>query len=379
MRKTKKNLYISMPITGYDINERISRSNELKMKFLCKYENVVTPFDACHYDEKKSYGQCMKECLGWLVKCDVIYFDKGWEKSKGCVVEKAVAKSCDIEMMYHTGYSFNTLEYKDKLVKHVSRHTGIDVNLDNPKTINEKLVYLNLYECNPNKTKCADKIKVHEYCKEKIGEDLCIPILKVYDKAEDVDLSNLPDKFVIKCNHGNAMNIIVTDKSKANIADIRSRLNKWMNWDFSTANVLEAQYHDIDRKIFVEKYMNDGHSTLHDYKLWCFNGEPKMYSINDGNGHGDIMYYHMDGTEWNLYGVRQHPEYKRPRTFDKMVEIARKLSAEFSFVRVDFYEIDGRVYLGEMTFTPGAFLFKYKNREDHNVIGDMLNVDLVNC
>lgn len=120
--------------------------------------------------------------------------------------------------------------------------------------------------------------------------------------------------------------------------------------------------------------MDDGHSSLHDYKFWCFNGEPKLYTINDGNGHGDIMYYRMDGSEWNLYNAKHHNDYKRPVNFSQMVDYARLLSKRFKFVRVDFYEINNKVYLGELTFTPGACVFKYHNPEDNINVGNLLEL-----
>ena len=151
-------------------------------------------------------------------------------------------------------------------------------------------------------------------------------------------------------------------------------MNRWLKDDFAFRNGFEAHYHDIKHKIFVEEYMNDGHKTLHDYKFWCFNGEPKIWTINDGNGHGDIMYYKMDGSEINLYGVKHHNDYKKPINFNKMVEYASKLSESFKFVRVDFYEIKNKIYLGEMTFMPGAAKFKYKKKEYDIMVGEMLEL-----
>ena len=270
-------------------------------------------------------------------------------------------------------YTIDTKKYIGKM-KDFCRAGGINLDLENPKTIQDKLAWLNIYDADPLKVKCADKIKVHEYCEEILGKDICIKIIGTYDHVEDIDFDKLPNSFVMKCNHGSGMNIIVKDKSKLDKEDAKRKLNAWMKDDFSMRNGFEAHYHDIERKIFVEEYMNDGHPTLHDYKFWCFNGEPKMYTINDGNGHGDIMYYKMDDTPWNLYGVKMHDDYKKPENFNLMVEYSKKLSNHFKFVRCDFYEIDGKVYLGEMTFTPGAMVFKYKNPEDHIKVGKFLSL-----
>lgn len=270
-------------------------------------------------------------------------------------------------------YSIDTKKYIE-LEKRWFKRNGLDLNLTNPKTINDKLEWLNFYETNPLKVKCADKILLRDYANEVIGEDICIPIIKIYETTKDINWDELPNEFVIKCNHGSGMNIIVKDKTKVDKRDMISKLNKWLSIDFAFKNGFEAHYHDIKHKVFVEKFMNDGHKTLHDYKFWCFNGNPKLYTINDGNGHGDIMYYSMDGKELNLYGVKSHSDYKKPDNFDEMVDYSKKLSEPFKFVRVDFYEVDGKVYLGEMTFVPGAGTFKYKNRKDNIEIGKLLEI-----
>ena len=271
-------------------------------------------------------------------------------------------------------YSIDTEKYIEKMISFVNKVSGLDINLNDPVTIQDKLCWLNIYEPMKLKTRCADKILLHEYCKENLGIDLCVPLIKVYDNTNEIDWDDLPDRFVIKCNHGSGMNIIVKDKSRLDIAGVTSILNIWMDMDFSMCNGFEAHYHDIDRRIFVEEYMDDGNETLHDYKFWCFNGVPKLYTINGGNGHGDIMYYRMDGTEYNLYGVKSHDEYKKPENFDRMASISAYLSRPFKFVRVDFYEINGIIYLGELTFTPGAMAFKYKNYQDNIEVGKLLTL-----
>ena len=271
------------------------------------------------------------------------------------------------------GYSINTLDYRNRLESFLICQ-GLFPNLDNPVTIQDKLAWLNIYDTNELKTKCADKYLLHEHCKDILGEYICIPLIAVYDKVEDIKWDELPEQFVIKCNHGSGMNIIVNNKSTFDINNAKSMLKTWMGRDFTFQNGFEAHYHDIPHKIIVEKYMNDGHDTLHDYKFWCFNGEPKIYTINDGNGHGDIMYYRMDDTEWNLYEVKHHDDYKKPEHFNTMVEYAKKFAEPFKFVRVDFYEIDHKIYLGELTFTPGACAFKYKNPENNIKVGELLDL-----
>lgn len=269
-------------------------------------------------------------------------------------------------------------EYKDRLIA-IGKRVGLNLDLDNPKTIQDKINWMKLYDSTPLKTKCADKILVHDYCKEKLGVDLCIPILKIYDKVEDIKWNELPDRFVIKCNHGSGMNIIVKDKSKLNIPEAETKLRRFMKDDFAFHVGYEMHYHDIPHKIFVEEYKDDENqkNSLYDYKFWCFNGEPKFMTISDGFGHGNMNFYNMNFTKSSLSrsdfrGFRN--EINKPKNFDLMVEYSKKLSEDFKFVRVDFYEVSGKLYLGELTFTPGAGFFKYKNPEDNKRLGDMLDL-----
>jgi len=252
----------------------------------------------------------------------------------------------------------------------------------NPKTLPEKINWLKIFDTTSLKTLCADKIKVHQYCKKKLGKDICIPILKEYKSVDDIDFNKLPKSFVLKCNHGSGMNIIVTDKSKLDIDKVKEKLNNWLNCDFSFRNGYEMQYHKIDRKIFAETYMNDGHSDLTDYKFLCFNGEPKLCQvINDrNNSNRHLNYYDMNFKFVNISRLDfpNNPTLidKRPKCFKQMKEYAKKLAQEFKFVRVDFYEINGKIYLGELTFTPGAGRIAYKNPNDGIYLGNMLDLHI---
>lgn len=270
-------------------------------------------------------------------------------------------------------YSIDPVKYIQRARGFIHAVTGLDVNLDNPRTIQEKLCWLNIFEPDPLKTKCADKIRLRFYADDVLGKSITNPIRRIYNSGPEIEWDKLPEKCFIKCNHGSGMNIGLYkayNMSSIQIDDIVRQLERWLNTDYAFQNGFEAHYHDIKPMILVEDYLGE----LHDYKFWCFNGEPKLYTINDGFGHGDIMYYRMNGTPWNLYGVPEHQDYKRPGHFDEMVEYSRKLAAPFKFVRCDFYEVDGLVYLGEMTFTPGACAFRYKNDEDNIAVGDLLTL-----
>ena len=154
------------------------------------------------------------------------------------------------------------------------------LNLDNPVTFNEKIQWLKLYNSIPIKTRLADKYLVREYVKNKIGKEYLIPLLGVYDKFEEINFGMLPDKFVIKCNHGSGYNIIVKDKSKLNLKDIQTKINNWMNINYPFVYGMELHYRDIEPKIIIEEFMDDGTGDLKDYKITCFNGKPELIWVD---------------------------------------------------------------------------------------------------
>lgn len=264
-------------------------------------------------------------------------------------------------------------------IERIGKKIGLNFNLDNPKTIQDKIQWLKLHDTTPLKTKCADKVKVHEYCNEKLGKDICIPILKVYNNTNEIKWEELPQKFVIKCNHGSGMNIIVKDKNKLDKQDAVKKLNKWMKTDFAFQNGCELQYHNIERKIFVEKFEEDQNQkdSLLDYKFWCFNGKPKFMTITDGNGHGKMAFFDCNFNELDIRRTdfKRLENCKKPINFDLMIEYSKKLSEDFKFVRVDFYEINGETYLGELTFTPNSGFFKFTNEKYNKTVGDMLDLN----
>ena len=313
-----------------------------------KYEDYVAHLD----DGSQKYSNSIKQ-EQWLEKYKELYSDE-----EEMTMEQNAA-------------------YLNQLKKFITKRVPfLKPDFSNPQTIQEKIQWLKIFDTTPLKTKCADKIGAHKYCEEKLGKDICIPILKVYKNTSEINWNELPDKFVMKCNHGSGMNIIVKNKAKLNREEAIAKLNKWMATDFAFQNGCELQYHNIEHRIFAEEFKEDStqHSSLFDYKFWCFNGEPKFYTINDGYGHGDILYYTMESEIMNPYMVSTNHQYEKPINFDMMVEYAKKLSKDFKFVRVDFYEINGEVYLGELTFTPGSGFFKYKDEKYGKIFGDMLDL-----
>lgn len=272
------------------------------------------------------------------------------------------------------------INYKEQLRKFcASKHSNI--NIDFPRTIQDKINWLKVNNLSQLKTDCADKVKLHDFCKKMIGKDICTPIIKVFNNTKEINWEELPNKFVIKCNHGSGMNIII-NKLSFNKDEVISKLNRWMNTDFAFQNGFEMQYHDIERKIFVESFLEDPtqQKSLFDYKFWCFNGVPQFFTINDGNGHGSWMnFYDMNCEPINCKRTdfigTPKVEVKIPSKFNEMVEYSKKLSEPFEFVRVDFYEVNGEVYLGELTFTPGSGFFRYTDKSYDLKFGNMLKLN----
>lgn len=262
---------------------------------------------------------------------------------------------------------------------------GIEVK-DNPKTIQEKLIWLQFYDkANWLKPICADKLKVREYVKEKIGKDICVPLLKVYDSPKDFNINELPEKFVLKSNHASGQVIICRDKTNFDVKGAVSSMENWMSKPYGF-QFFEPHYFYIDRKCFAEKLLerDDGlPMNQTDYKFFCFNGIPKlMHMVLDYHTPKQRMHYYdmnrkfrpdIDRNGFNIRKDLQEQD-RLPENFDLMKEYATKLSGPFKFVRVDFYEVNGIAYLGEMTFTPGACRFSYKNPNTSIELGSMLKL-----
>lgn len=258
----------------------------------------------------------------------------------------------------------------------------LNFNIINPTTIQEKIQWMKIFDSTSLKTKCADKIKVHDYCIEKIGKDLCVPILKTYNSTNEIDLNELPEQFVLKCNHGSGMNIIVKDKKTLDIHSTKAALNKWMNTDFAFQNGFEMHYHDIERKIFAEKFIGKLDDDIPDYKISCFNGIPKLIQVMN-NRYTSTLTINYYSNDFKLLEISRndHPANFRihnnpPKNLKLMLKYAKLLSKDFKYVRVDFYEIDNKLYLGELTFTPGSGIFRYNNASDEKFVGDMLDLNI---
>ena len=247
------------------------------------------------------------------------------------------------------------LQYKDAL--------GFFPDLDNPKTFSEKIQYLKLYDRNPLYTKMVDKVTVKEYVKNIIGEEFIIPTLFVWDNPDDIDYTNLPNKFVLKCNHtGGGSVYICKDKEKFDFNTAINRIKKQLRTD-TFINTREWPYKNIKRKVFCEQYMEDISGDLIDYKFFCFGGKVHYCQvIKDRYREETIDFYDSNWQHMNFVGLAtQENQFsnslnpmERPENFDKMLNIAERLASNLKFVRVDLYNIQGKIYFGELTFYPAS-------------------------
>lgn len=254
---------------------------------------------------------------------------------------------------------------------------GKKINFKEPKTFNEKINWLKLYDRKPEYIMMADKYRVRDYIAKTIGEEYLIPLLGVWDRAEDIDFNSLPNQFVLKCNHDSGSVIICKDKSCFDYDYARKKLAERLKFNLYYFG-REWVYKDIKPCIIAEKYMTDGNNQLKDYKIFNFNGEPEFIQVDYDRfvKHKRNLY----SVDWSFmeesfqYQADPEVDILRPKKLDNMLNLARKISENHSFLRTDFYDIDGRIYFGEMTFYPEAGFGKF-NPEDYDVdLGELIKL-----
>lgn len=250
-------------------------------------------------------------------------------------------------------------------------------DLKNPKRFNEKLCWLKLYCKKPEYTLMVDKVGAKEYVGKIIGKDFLIPTLGVWERFEDIDFEMLPNKFVLKCSHDSGGLIICSDKTKLNINAARKKINKCLKRNYFLEH-REYQYKDVKHRIIAEEYLVDESGfELKDYKFFCFNGEPKMLFIATDRPN-DVRFDFFDINFNHLPFKQGHPLAEKiilkPHNFDLMVDIARKLSINIPHVRVDLYNVNGKVYFGELTFTHFSGNVAFEPDEWDYKIGEWLEL-----
>ena len=270
------------------------------------------------------------------------------------------------EMFYKLVYKSRFGEYPD---------------LNNPKTFNEKLQWLKLNCRNPEFTMMADKFRVREYISNTIGDEHLVPLLGVWYDVDDIDFSGLPDRFVLKCNHDQGSVIICKDKSQLDIKQIKKTLKKRMKQNHYY-KIREWPYKNIKPCILCEKYMEDDSSMgeLSDYKVLCFNGEPKLIEIHRGRfgDHTQDFYdEHWKKTKFIQQGTNISSDIiQKPIFADEMLRLSRILSKDMLHVRVDWYYTQGHLYFGELTFYDASGFDPFINYGQDLEIGTYLELPI---
>lgn len=268
---------------------------------------------------------------------------------------------------------------------------GYPLDLKHPQTFNEKLQWLKLYNRNPLYTTLVDKYRVKHWVAEKIGEQYVIPTLAVYDSVDDIDLDKLPNQFVLKCNHDSGSVVICRDKLTFDFAAAKRILQNGLNTDFYLKH-REWPYKNVKRCIIAEKYLEpvvesiDIASHIMDYRIYCFDGNPLMiyaYTnyLQSNNSKPEPSNCDYFDVNWQPLPYIQRSQSRgnieRPKELSCMLDAAQQMSKDIPFARIDFYETD-KLYLGEITFYPGAGLSKFHPHIWDKKIGEHINLQKCN-
>lgn len=253
---------------------------------------------------------------------------------------------------------------------------GKKLNLDNPKTFNEKLQWLKLNDRKDIYTMMVDKYEVKKYILDIIGEEFVIPTIGIYNSFDEINFDELPEQFVMKCTHDSGGVVIVKDKSNFDKIKARKKLEKSLNLNFYYLG-REWPYKNVKPRIIIEKYMGD---NLNDYKIMCFNGNPYYSFVCSDRSSEKGLHVTFFNDKWEKMNFERHypsskEEIVKPLNFDKMLELSKKLSRDIPFVRVDWYEIDNKIFFGELTFYPGGGFEEFSPIEWDYKLGELIDLE----
>ena len=256
-------------------------------------------------------------------------------------------------------------------------HFKEKLNLKAPETFNQKLQWLKLYNRNPEYITMVDKYEVRKYISKSIGEEYLIPCLGVWENPDEINYDSLPDKFVLKCTHDSG-SVMICDKESLDKIKIKKfftkKLKKNMFWWGR-----EWPYKNLKPRIIAEEYMEDESGELRDYKLMCFNGKVKCAFVCSDRFSNKGLHVTFFDNNWNVMPFeRSFPSVKegvaRPINYNTMIQLAEQLAASIPFVRVDFYEINGKIYFGELTFFPGNGTEAFQPKEWDYTLGQWIEL-----
>ena len=268
---------------------------------------------------------------------------------------------------------------KKRLAVFYKLKTGRGINIEKATTYTEKVQLYKLFMINRGYEKYTDKVVVRDWIKNKIGEKYLIPIYGIWTDANDISFDKLPKSFALKTNHGAGMNLIVNDKDKINVKDAVVKINRWLNTDYSVQNGFEFQYRNIKPLVYAEKLIFNQKGELPEYKFICFSGQP-LYCMVDTDRFGthkrNIYNMQWKLQSWNIGSYENSNHVSMPDNFLDMIEIAKILSKGFSHVRVDLYNVDGKILFSEMTFTTGSGYSFPKPESANKMLGDLWKIEV---
>ncbi len=289
--------------------------------------------------------------------------------------------SGDYRFIIHSEMSrYDTMEDEVYLKRKYKAAMGQPLDLKNPKTFNEKLQWIKLYDRNPIYTTMVDKVAVKDYVAGILGSRYIIPTLGVWQDSEDIDFDALPDRFVLKCSHNSGLGMcICQDKSKLDIPKVRRKLKKGLQQDYYLTG-REWPYKDVPRRILAEQFMSDGGAELADFKVHCFHGEPKFVLVCQDRFSETGLTEDFFTPEWEHLPVKRpkHPNaakpIPKPAELEQMLLLAARLAKDIPFVRVDFYIIEHQIYFSELTFFPASGFDHFEPRSWDDTFGSWLKL-----
>lgn len=256
--------------------------------------------------------------------------------------------------------------------------TGYPLNLDHPQTFNEKLQWLKLYDYRPEYSRMVDKFEAKKYVADIIGETYIIPTLAVYNNLEEIDFDSLPPQFVLKCTHDSGSVVVCKDKAKLDPREALKRLKKGFRSKYYYDH-REKPYKELKPRIIAEQYLDNNGQELRDYKIYCFHGEPLYCQVVSGrNSRKTMDFFDKDWVHQPFHKTKEYPfatdPIAKPANYSLMFDLARQLSVGIPFLRVDLYEVNGKVYFGELTFYPASGMGGFSPIEWDYKFGELIHL-----
>lgn len=277
---------------------------------------------------------------------------------------------------------YNRLSDEDFIKLLFKAEMGYDPDLENPKTFNEKLQWIKLYDHNPLYTKMVDKIAVKDYVREKIGDEHIIKTLGIWDSYDDIDFETLPEQFVLKCNHDSGGLVIVKDKEKLDRRKAGKIISSSLKVNYYK-KYREWPYKNVQPRIIAETYVVDeATNSLNDYKFFCFNGKVKCFKIDFNRFVKHQANYYDENCNLLPFGEKDFPrdssaDIKMPPVIDEMKKMAEIIAAGHPFLRVDLYYANNHIYFGEITFFPASGFGKIEPVEWDSILGEWINLEMI--